>query len=229
MKVWLFIISVLFCASLSAQRQVQYDTSFIESRSFDNNALKELKKDRAFQYEKIKEPSKSLWDRFWSWFWYKISQLLSTKQGKRKLNVLLIIFGVSAIIFFVVKVMGMNKDGLLGRSSKDSLDYSVSADDIHSISFNEAIQEAIATGNYRLAVRLLYLQSLKKLSDKGFIEWKINKTNSDYLKEIQDRQWAPLFKSLTYNFDYTWYGEVPVSKERFEAVHQQFQSFNNQL
>lgn len=229
MKVWLFIISVLFCASLSAQRQVQYDTSFIESRSFDNNALKELKKDRAFQYEKIKEPSKSLWDRFWSWFWYKISQLLSTKQGKRTLNVLLIIFGVSAIIFFVVKVMGMNKDGLLGRSSKDSLDYSVSADDIHSISFNEAIQEAIATGNYRLAVRLLYLQSLKKLSDKGFIEWKINKTNSDYLKEIHDRQWAPLFKSLTYNFDYTWYGEVPVSKERFEAVHQQFQSFNNQL
>jgi hypothetical protein len=212
-----------------AQKQVRFDSSFIESRTFDNASLQELKKDKAFQYEKIQEPVKSLWERFWDWVWHWITRFLSTKEGKTTLNVLLIVFGVSMIIFFVVKVMGMNKNGFLGRSSKDTLDYTISADDIHSISFNEAIQDAIATSNYRLAIRLLYLQSLKKLSDKGFIDWKINKTNSDYLKETNDKQWAHLFKTLTYNFDYTWYGEMPVNKERFEAVHQQFQTFNNQL
>jgi hypothetical protein len=229
MKLFLLFITVLFACTAAAQQRVQFDTSVVEARSFSKSDVDEFKKDKAFQYEGSKEPVKSWWDRFWSWVWYKIMLLLSTKEGRTTLSVVFIVVGVALISFFVVKVMGMNKDGLLGRSSKANLDYTVSAHDIHSISFDEAIQEAITEGNYRFATRLLYLQTLKRLADKDLIQWKINKTNSDYQDEVNHREWAPLFKSLTYNFDYTWYGEMPINKERFEAVHEQFQSFNNQL
>ena len=140
-----------------------------------------------------------------------------------------IIFAVATILFFVFKVMGMNRQALFGRDGSGSLDYSVSAEDIHNISFDEAISEAIASGNYRLAIRLLYLQTLKKLSEKGIITWQINKTNSDYLKEVSQQKWSPLFSSITNNFDYTWYGEMPVDKEHFEEVRQQFTTLNNEL
>ncbi len=125
--------------------------------------------------------------------------------------------------------MAMNKGGMFGRSSSDKIDYTISADDIHGISFDEAIQQAIASSNFRLAIRLLYLQSLKKLSDNGYINWQINKTNTDYLQETSDKKWHSLFSSLTLTFEYTWYGEAVVSKERFNIVQQQFNQFNNQL
>jgi hypothetical protein len=140
-----------------------------------------------------------------------------------------IIVGVAVIAYFIFKVVGMKEGGLFGRSSKDSLDYSISSDDIHKISFEEAIQDAIASSNFRLAIRLMYLQSLKKLSDSGYINWQLNKTNTDYLQETRDKKWHSLFSSLTYNFEYTWYGEAAINKDRFGVVQQQFQQFNNQL
>lgn len=212
-----------------AQMRAQTDTSAIEKRMFNHEELKKLKAQEDFQYDRYKEPPKSLWDRFWSWFWFKIDQLLTTKGGRTTLWVLFIVLGVVVIGYFVLKVMGMNKGGLFGRSSSQNLDYTISSDDIHGISFDDAIMEAIESSNFRLAVRFLYLQSLKKLSDNNYINWQLNKTNTDYLHETRDRKWHSLFSALTYNFEYTWYGETAVDREQFNSVQQQFVQFNNQL
>jgi hypothetical protein len=225
----LIVILISICTPCFAQKQVKADTAQIEKRLINADALKRIKADKEFQYDRYKEPPKSLWDRFWSWFWFKISQLLSTKGGRTTMWTVFIVIGVATITYFVLKVMGMNKGGLFGRSSKESLNYTISSDDIHGISFEEAIQQAIASSNFRLAIRLLYLQSLKKLSDSGYINWQLNKTNTDYLQETRDKKWHSLFSSLTYNFEYTWYGETPINKERFNVVQEQFTQFNNQL
>lgn len=226
----IFILIFVCIASVCfAQRKVQSDSSTIEVRSFNNSEIDKLKAAEEFQYDRYKEPPKSLWDRFWSWFWYKVDQILSTKGGRTTLWTLFIVLGVLVITYFVLKVMKMNKGGLFGRSSSQNLDYTISSEDIHGISFEEAIQDAIANSNFRLAVRLLYLQSLKKLSDNNYINWQLNKTNTDYLQETRDKKWHSLFSTLTYNFEYTWYGETAVDKDRFNAVQQQFIQFNNQL
>jgi hypothetical protein len=224
-----FLLFVCLCTTCFAQRQVKADTSHIEKRLFSAEGLEKIKADKEFQYDRYKEPPKSLWDRFWSWFWSKISQFLSTEGGRTTMWTVFIIVGVAVIAYFIFKVVGMKEGGLFGRSSKDSLDYSISSDDIHRISFEEAIQDAIASSNFRLAIRLMYLQSLKKLSDSGYINWQLNKTNTDYLQETRDKKWHYLFSSLTYNFEYTWYGETAINKDRFGVVQQQFQQFNNQL
>jgi hypothetical protein len=229
----LFILLFFSGKALFAQLPLQMDTAFIEGRSFKKEAINELKKNRDFQYDNDNKPELSWWERFWQWFWkwfwYYINQLLKTKEGKTTLWTLFIIFGVSMIVFFVMKVTGMNKDGLFGRNGNSGLDYTTGSDDIHGISFEEAINQAIADGNYRLAIRLLYLQALKKLSDKSFIQWQINKTNSDYLGEVASKPWFSSFRMLTHSFEYTWYGEAQVSEDRFRDLRNQFQQFNNQL
>ena len=225
----LFLIFTCISSICFSQRQVKTDSAFIEKRLFSPGDLNRIKADKDFQYDRYKEPPRSLWDRFWGWFWYKISELLSTRGGRTTLWTVLIIIGVAVIAYFVMKVMGMKEGGLFGRSSNENLNYTISSDDIHVISFEEAIQEAIATSNFRLAIRLLYLQSLKKLSDHGYINWQLNKTNTDYLGETRDKKWYSLFLSLTQNFEYTWYGEAKVNSENFNVVQQQFIQFNNQL
>ncbi len=211
------------------QQSVQWDTAAIHPRSFDASAIRSLKQQKAFQYKNLQESSPSLWDRFWTWFWWKVDQILSTPGGKNTMWTLFVIFGASMIVFFVMKVTGMNKAGLFGRSSRGAITYTASPDDIYAIPFDQAIQEAVASGNYRLAVRLLYLQTLKKLADEGFIEWQLNKTNTDYVSEVSKYKWKPVFEKLTQSFEYTWYGEVTIAVEHYQALQQQFQQFNFQL
>ena len=227
---YLLLFVLMFLGKLSfAQMTVQVDTAHIEGRAFKKEALNVLKQDKAFQYEQLQEPPASLWDRFWNWFWWKVGQILRTREGKTTMWTLFTIFGVAMIVFFVMKVTGMSKDGLFGRSSRSGLQYTTDSEDIHQISFDEAINHAVAEGNYRLATRYLYLQALKKLSDKGFIQWQLNKTNTDYLLEVASKPWHPVFRLLTNNFEYTWYGEIPVSHDSFQELRNQFQQFNNQL
>lgn len=229
MKCLFIFILFLYCNYTIAQKRVQNDTSKIAVRSFDDNALQKLKQDRDFQYDRLIEPVKSIWERFWDWVWGQIAQMMRTKQGKTTVWLVLFVLGAAAIVFFIVKVMGMNKEGLFGRSSGNSLPYTTTEEDINNISFDEAIRAAIDNRNFRLAIRLLYLQSLKHLSDKGYIDWQINKTNTDYISEVSGKPWQSLFKKLTYNFEYTWYGEMNVADEDFKNLHGQFQQFNNQL
>jgi hypothetical protein len=230
MKCLITILTFLFIYNLcGAQQQVHADTSAVQVRSINSGALQAYKKDPQFQYEKVVEPQLSLWDRFWRWFWWNVDQLLSTRSGKNTFWSILAIIGMAIISFFIYKVMQMNKAGLFVRSGNKGLDFSVGHEDIHQIAFDEEIRDAIDAGKYRLAVRLLYLQSLKILSDNNYIDWRINKTNLDYVREVAQKPWQSLFSQLTYQFEYVWYGETDIAKERFDNLHQSFKQLHNLL
>jgi hypothetical protein len=227
-----YIISILcFFSSFlaSPQSHVKIDSSHVVVRSFDAQKLGQLKRDEDFQYERSKQPTVSLWDRVWDWVWWHINQVFETKAGRITIKTILILAAVAVIVFFVMNVTGMKGGGLFGRSSYGDLSYSSSEEDINSISFEDAIKQAIDRKDYRLAVRLLYLQTLKKLSDNGYINWQLNKTNSDYFSEVENKPWQSIFKKLTRIFEYTWYGEMNVGNEQFQELQAEFQQFNNQL
>lgn len=224
----LILLLTLGC-SLFARDFVKTDTSAVVVRSMDGRKLETLKVDKDFRYEQTIESENSIWERFWNWLWYKIDQALSTKGGRITIWSVLIIVAVVIMGYFVFTVTGMGSQAIFKRTDKEGLSYDVASDDIHSISFDEAIGEAVSNGNFRLALRLLYLQSLKKLSDKGYIDWEINKTNSDYINEVSNKPWQEIFKMLTRRFEYTWYGDMKVEREDFERLQLQFQQFNLKL
>lgn len=230
MKSLSVVILFVFCASISsAQKHVMTDTSKVDVRAFDNKQLQEYKSSTDFQYDRFREPPKSIWDRFWNWVWQQVNDILSTRTGRTTVWTILLVIGVAVIVFFVIKVMGMRDGGLFGRKGSNALSYTTSSDDINLINFEDAIRDAIDSKNYRLAVRLLYLQSLKNLSDRGYIQWQLNKTNSDYVYEVSANPSLSLFRKLTYSFEYIWYGEATIGNEYFQRLQVQFQQFNNQL
>jgi hypothetical protein len=118
---------------------------------------------------------------------------------------------------------------LLGKSRKTPLAYTESTENIHEINFDEEIEKAIASHNYRLAVRLLYLRSLKQLSDNGLIQWQPEKTNSVYVYELNNPSVRQSFVSLTRQFEYVWYGGFNIDGAAFGNINQLFQNFKKQL
>lgn len=228
MRRWLlFLFLVINYTCLPAQAILKKDSAYVELRSFSNIELEELKKNRDFQYNRSHEPPQSLWDKFWNWVWWKIREILSTEGGRTTVWSILIILGIVVMVFFIAKITGMEQGGLFARGSKGHQQYTLSQYDIHHISFYDEIEKAISAGNYRLATRLHYLQLLKKLSDKGYIDWKINKTNIDYVTETSGKSFNDIFSRLTFNFEFTWYGEKQLSKEQFLQIQSEFQQFNN--
>jgi hypothetical protein len=56
---------------------------------------------------------------------------------------------------------------------------------LHESDLDRHIREALQQNNYTLAIRLYYLAVIKALSLNKWIKWKRDKTNRDYLREMQ--------------------------------------------
>ena len=102
-------------------------------------------------------------------------------------------------------------------------------EDIFGIDYDHQTRKAIESGNYRLATRLLYLRTLRELADLGLIDYKHEKTNSDYLLQISGKAYYKEFFRLTRDFEYTWYGKFQLSPEAFDIVQKDFESFKQKL
>ena len=117
---------------------------------------------------------------------------------------LLIALAVVAIVFGIYKseIKGL----FLSNKNKNKLNVSEYLEDIHTIDYEKMIEQAIANKNFRYAIRLNYLRSLKILSDKELIYWKIDKTNREFLKEIKLNNLKSKFEKITNDFESIWYG-----------------------
>ena len=102
-------------------------------------------------------------------------------------------------------------------------------DDIFEMNFEKEIQKAIDAKNYRLAVRLMYLRTLRDLSDRNLISYTHEKTNHDYLLQLAGTLYYKNFFRLTRSFDYTWYGQFEISGDNFTLIQNDFSSFKQQL
>lgn len=202
----------------------------VSVRKISPAALNNFKREVVFQYEYVNEPARSIWDRFQDWFWSKISEMLSSESNRTILNTALIVLSATILLFFVIKLIGMKNGGLFGKKNRGGmLDYSVTDENIHTLNFDSAIEEATNNGNFRLAVRLFYLQCLKNLADHRLINWQVDKTNITYVQELKGNPLQHHFRQLTYQFENAWYGDLPVKEIEFLAVKDQFIAFNRQL
>lgn len=147
------------------------------------------------------------------------------------LNLLWIII-LCSFIGVVVWYLASSNISLFRRAPKRILDDESGEEieeDIHLLNYEKEIQKAVAAANYRLAVRLWYLRTLKELADRNVIEYRHEKTNSDYLLSLFNSRYYRDFFRLTRNFEYTWYGQFPLSAEGYEMMRTDFANFKNGL
>jgi hypothetical protein len=98
-------------------------------------------------------------------------------------------------------------------------------EDIFAINYQKEIDKAAAQGNYRLAIRLMYLRLLKNLSEKNIISYKQDRTNLDYLMQLHPTAFYKDFFRITRHYEFSWYGEFTVSSEAYTIVKREFDDF----
>jgi hypothetical protein len=76
---------------------------------------------------------------------------------------------------------------------------------------------------------LYYLRTLKQLTDAGALEWRVNKTNSDYLHELKRADLRMDFAFLCTAFEYIWYGEFQPSESLYQETFSRFRLFAEKI
>lgn len=99
-------------------------------------------------------------------------------------------------------------------------------ENIFAINYQQEIDRAAAQGNYRLAIRLMYLRVLRNLAERNLIQYKQDKTNFDYLMQLQPTALYKDFFRITRHYEYSWYGEFNVSQAAYTIIRQEFDQFD---
>ena len=209
---------------------VRIDTGTVALRSFDSEALEAYKAEAEFQYQEEVKIDKESWLARLS---RQIREFLFGEDGARGVTffrILVYLIGIAALILIVLGLLKIRITGIFGKSArKTGVAFEELNEDIHEMDFDQLVQEAVDQGNFRRAVRLHYLRSLKVLSDRELIEWRPYKTNHDYQTELRTTPWAKDFDELTRDFEYVWYGDFSLNSEEYQSVASVFKDFQQKL
>ena len=187
--------------------------------------------------EEKKEPEgESAWDRFWRRVSDWLEELLRPRRESRApeisiapdagqavangLAILLVAGVLVALAVLVLRRRGAAKDGMTQEL------------DVVTAPLAPAVQESAlsrppegwaaladelaARGQYREAVRGLYLAALSKLHREGALDYDPSLSNWDHVRRYKGPPpWKPPFRELTLRFDFVFYGNVGGTAEGY--------------
>lgn len=226
------ILFFLLCTSAAAntlQRTTlpPSDTSAIEWRSFDKSTLEKLKNNPELSYTQAPAVM-SLWERFKIWLKQILNALLRAAATTNWVAVLIVTLALIAIIYVAMRLLKVDPFTLFYKT-KAPLKAGVIDEDIHSLDFENLIHQALQHEQYRQAIRLVFLQALKLLSDHHYIHWQPGKTNHDYLQELTDVRLRTGFNELNFYFEYAWYGNFTITSQLFNKVSSAYANWKTNL
>lgn len=212
------------------EKDIQIDSGTVEAKTFSKNFRKKYTgSDFVYEY---KAPEKGLWQRFIEWLAKIYRGIFKEQSAETSINyvgiflkaiaVLIIIF----VIYLIAKAI-INKEGqwIFGKNSnKRNIYYSDIEKNIHLLDFEKLIKESLQSGEKRVVIRYYYLWLLKVMAQNHYIEWDIEKTNSDYLYELQKPIHREEFTYLSYLYNYIWYGEFEIDETSFIKAESRFKN-----
>ena len=125
----------------------------------------------------------------------------------------LMVLIIGALVFFIVFTVLKNPGVELNTRMT-----SLSEDDIQSIEENlfdndleKYIHEAKLGGDYKLAIRFSFIYIIRLLDENEIIKWRKQKTNHEYLNELEGNPFKDSFSYCKLIFENLWYGSSSFS------------------
>lgn len=213
----LFVITGSLCHAEIAIADSTIATTNVAQRNITYEEWNDLTNDDAFNYrdkienQKIEKPRNN---EGWEKFMRKVGAFLSSTAGK------IIIWGMLllVILFAVYKVLMGERSSIFGRNRQahGGEEHTI-AEDINETDWESLLNKAAKKGDLRLSVRYSYMLLLRVLQDSELISYREDKTNFQYISELAESQYKQPFRNLSRQYEYTWYGEYPISQSNYEA------------
>lgn len=233
MKIKLYISVFIFCivhVCVGANCDtLNFEKVSYELRTFDQKNIDAYKNNATYNYIHIHNDELNFFEKLRNKFiaWLLDREVLDSEIPDYAIYLYYILaFAFGAILLFLIYKLGyinffQKEDKEDDDILLEEIDKNTDEDTIDAL-----IQNAKSNHEYRLATRLFYLKSLKKLSDNTLIDWRKGKTNADYVTELKSTNLKQEFQQLTSVFEYVWYGEFEVEDaDAFTEIETKFEDF----
>ncbi|MEJ8819509.1 DUF4129 domain-containing protein [Lacibacter sp. H407] len=211
------------------EEEIAADTSLVQSYwTYPMDSIQRIKKDKDFAYAAKLDS-----------LLRKRQEMMLKKQKEQSpdkepvdifpiVRTILWILLIGALLFVLYRVF-LSDRGLFAsptRNKQLEVEDEPVTDEIY---LDQQLNEAIRNKNYRLAIRFLYLQSLSRLAEKGWLQLSPDKTNYQYVRELAKPQLKQSFARITLHYEYAWYGDFNIAADVFEPVKQEFDQFHQSI
>ncbi len=142
-------------------------------------------------------------------------------------KILFFVVVIGLLVFLTLRLMGGTAFLSNKKIDKDNIEYSIEKveADIHKSDLEGFARHALDKQDYKLAIRLYYLQIIKVLSQNKTIKWKRDKTNNAYVNEMRGTEYFREFRNLTRSFERVWYGDSDIQSNDFNKIRPRFLDF----
>jgi len=135
----------------------------------------------------------------------------------------IVIIAIALGLFYAIRMIARTRRGKRRIKSRTILGEEIE-EGMTPRDLAQAADDAARVGDFRSAIRKLYISLLYELAERRLIELEPNATNHDYLARLS--RFSALdspFRYLTDRFDYTWYGMYPSSHADYESCLRRYQ------
>jgi hypothetical protein len=135
----------------------------------------------------------------------------------------------AALVIFIVYKLFLSEGIFSKRSAQAKVQPLPDENDITLANdYDGLLKAAYDAGNFKNAMRYIFLKTLQKLNDKGLIKFAADKTNSMYARELPEAKKSS-FANLALYYEYSWYGSAVLPKDTFDEVQIKFNDFLNKI
>jgi hypothetical protein len=93
--------------------------------------------------------------------------------------------------------------------------------------YDDAIRKYQEEGNYRLAIRFMYLRLIRTVKEKSGIPFRDSSTNAEIAGALSQHPQAGEFRYLTIAYEYVFYGGFIPNQELFVSLKNKFDALQN--
>lgn len=187
-----------------------------DTLQLDSARLELFKGDSRYDYDReLVGGSQSLLEWIQQFIGELLSDLFDTVIDNDVVNAILIGGGIAVVLFLIWLYWRLRPKLFVRGEKEEAIDYDVQEDTIYGIDFDASISHALRDKDYRQAVRLTYLHTLKLLEDEGRIEWHPSKTPSQYMRQMNN----VAFSEMSIQFIRVRYGNFEATESLYQRMH----------
>lgn len=221
-----FLVSQLHQRPYDLNQLIQRFTDLQDARSLsttrtfgaaDLNALQPILQRPEFQWDRPPSPLEDLWNQFITRIKKWFNDLFGGNEVRIPIPSELFSIGAGVILLIILLYVFRNlfSDFFIDAAAKDE---QMAGDEL--LTAESALQKAkdiSKGGDYRTAVRYLYISSLLTLDERGLMRFDRSKTNREYLRSVAafPQLSAPL-RDVIDVFDRVWYGFQSLDEDSFQ-------------
>ncbi len=210
---------------LAVQDSVEaWDNSMVDYRCPSADTISYYKALPEYQYS-VNADALTWWQKLWGW----LLSFIKISDGTLSLfGWIILILGVAAVVFIIVKLLGIPIKGLFvfSKSTKvTQLKFGLDNANIETEELEKLLKAFVKNMAYREATRTLFLLCLRELHRSDHIQWNVYKTDRDYYYEVKDQSIQKQFKSIIRQYEFVWYGKFDIGEVEYMPIQHDFEFF----